>query len=410
MTPTNRRTSLQAGLLLAGATALAASIQGVVPVAGTAAQLVAILGPLAATACFTAIVALRETAPDRGKHTVPVDPVTGLARRDALLAEVERLYRETTLDSPTQLILLDLVGFKNYNDTFGYPAGDALLRRIGRNLHRLVSTRGTAFRLDGAEFAALVAYDADAPDLADFVASALKEEGEAFTVTPCHGTVIVPNEAPSAAEAMRLANERLYALKHAVRLPRERQSTEVLMAALDKRSPSHGDHVRGASELVESLARKLGVSAEELDHVRLAAELHDIGKVALPQTILEKRFPLDEEEWAYVRRHPLMGERVLKVAPALGDVARLVRWSHERFDGYGYPDGLDSSEIPLGARILAVCDAFDAMISPRAYRKALSPEQALAELRKEMGAQFDPIVVEAFCTLMDERTRLPLAS
>ena len=182
------------------------------------------------------------------------------------------------------------------------------------------------------------------------------------------------------------------------------------MAALDKRSPSHGDHVRGVSELVDALARKLGLTPEELDHVRLAAELRDIGKVALPQTILEKRFPLDEEEWDYVRRHPLMGERVLKAAPALGDVARLVRWSHERFDGYGYPDGLDSSEIPLGARILAVCDAFDAMISPRPYRKALSPQQALAELRKEMGAQFDPIVVEAFCVLMDERNRLPLAS
>ena len=105
-----------------------------------------------------------------------------------------------------------------------------------------------------------------------------------------------------------------------------------------------------------------------------------------------------------------MGERVLKAAPALGDVARLVRWSHERFDGYGYPDGLDSSEIPLGARILAVCDAFDAMISPRPYRKALSPQQAIAELRKEMGAQFDPIVVEAFCVVMEERNRLPLAS
>jgi HD-GYP domain-containing protein (c-di-GMP phosphodiesterase class II) len=208
---------------------------------------------------------------------------------------------------------------------------------------------------------------------------------------------------------MRLANERLYALKNALRPQPQRHGTEVLMAALDKRSPSHGDHVRGVSELVEALARKLGLTPEELDHVRLAAELHDIGKVALPQTILEKRFPLDEEEWDYVRRHTLMGERVLKAAPALGDVARLVRWSHERFDGHGYPDGLDSSEIPLGARILAVCDSFDAMISPRPYRKALSPQQALAELRKEMGAQFDPIVVEAFCVVMEERNRLPLA-
>jgi diguanylate cyclase (GGDEF)-like protein len=405
-----RPAKAQIALALLGAALVVASIHGVLPLGGMVAQILAVVAPLGATACFAAIVALRATGADRRPVDAIVDPLTGLASRDGLLTELDRLYRETTLDTPTQLILLDLVGFKGYNDTFGRPAGDALLRRISRNLRRLVSSRGSAYRLDGAEFAALVTYDADAPDLADFVATALKEEGEAFTVTPCYGTVLIPNEAPSPAEAMRLANERLYALKNALRPQVQKHGTEVLMAALDKRSPSHGDHVRGVSELVESLARKLGLTPEELDHVRLAAELHDIGKVALPQTILEKRFPLDEEEWEYVRRHPLMGERVLKAAPALGDVARLVRWSHERFDGYGYPDGLDSSEIPLGARILAVCDAFDAMISPRPYRKALSPQQAIAELRKEMGAQFDPIVVEAFCVLMDERNRLPLAS
>jgi diguanylate cyclase (GGDEF)-like protein len=404
-----RPASAQIACSIAGAALVVASIHGVLPFGGIVAEILSVAGPLGATACFAAIVALRERA-QQTAHIPVLDPLTELPSRDGLFLELDRLYRETTLDTPTQLILLDLVGFKDYNDTFGRPAGDALLRRISRNLRRLVSSRGSAYRLDGAEFAALVAYDADSPDLADFVASALKEEGEAFAVTPCYGTVLVPNEAPSPAEAMRLANERLYALKHAMRPQPHRHGTEVLMAALDKRSPAHGDHVRGVSELVEALARKLGLTPEELDHVRLAAELHDIGKVALPQTILEKRFPLDSEEWDFVKRHPLMGERVLRSAPALGDVAKLVRWSHERFDGYGYPDGLDSSEIPLGARILAVCDAFDAMISPRPYRKALSPQQALAELRKEMGAQFDPIVVEAFCVVMDERNRLPLAS
>jgi diguanylate cyclase (GGDEF)-like protein len=404
---TSLRPGLPVALGVAGAALVAASVHGILPVGGIVSQILAVAGPLGATACFAAIVALRERASEAVVAPV-VDELTGLERRDSLLAELERLYKETTLDLPTQLILLDLVGFKSYNDTFGRPAGDAMLRRISRNLRRLVSSRGSAYRLDGDEFAALVAFDSDAPDLADFVAGALKEEGEAFSVTPCYGTVLVPNEAPSPAEAMRLANERLYALKHALRPQHAKQGTEVLMAALDKRSPARGDHVRGVAELVESLSRKLGLTQEELDHVRLAAELHDIGKVALPQTILEKRFPLDEEEWEYVRRSPLMGERVLRSAPALGDVAKLVRWSHERFDGHGYPDGLDSSAIPLGARILAVCDAFDAMISSRPYRKAMSPEQAVAELRKEMGLQFDPIVVEAFCTVMEERNRLPL--
>src|SRR4051794_29152458 len=210
------RANPQIALSLLGTVLVVLSIHGILPVGGLLVQILAIGGPLGATGCFAALVALRERAVDAPAEPTR-DPLTGLASRDGLLAELGRLYRETTLDTPTQLILLDLVGFKSYNDTFGRPAGDALLRRISRNLRRLVCSRGSAYRLDGAEFAALVAYDSDAPDLADFVASALKEEGEAFSVTPCYGTVLIPNEAPSPAEAMRLANERLYALKHALR-------------------------------------------------------------------------------------------------------------------------------------------------------------------------------------------------
>src|SRR5882724_10751961 len=168
MTLTLRRAHAQIALSLAGIGLVALSMRGLVPVGGALAHVLTVAGPLGATACFAAIVALRETAPDRGAAVPLPDPLTGLATRDGLLLELERLYRETTLDTPTQLILLDLVGFKNYNDTFGRPAGDALLRRISRNLRRLVSSRGSAYRLDGAEFAALVTYDSDAPDLADF--------------------------------------------------------------------------------------------------------------------------------------------------------------------------------------------------------------------------------------------------
>ena len=135
--------------------------------------------------------------------------------------------------------------------------------------------------------------------------------------------------------------------------------------------------------------------------MRRAAELHDVGKSAVPDAILAKPGPLDEREWEFVRQHTLVGERILRAAPALASVARLVRSSHERFDGSGYPDGLAGETIPLGARIVAACDAWDAMMTNRPYRKALSQSEALTELRRCSGTQFDPLVVRALCAEVD---------
>jgi HD-GYP domain-containing protein (c-di-GMP phosphodiesterase class II) len=143
---------------------------------------------------------------------------------------------------------------------------------------------------------------------------------------------------------------------------------------------------------------------EELDEVARAAELHDLGKIALPDTILDKPGPLSEAEWEFMRRHTIVAERILLAAPALRPVARLVRSSHERWDGSGYPDELAGEQIPLGARVVAVCDAFDAMISDRPYRQALSDEEALAELRACAGTQFDAEVVEAFIGVLARAT------
>jgi two-component system, cell cycle response regulator len=136
--------------------------------------------------------------------------------------------------------------------------------------------------------------------------------------------------------------------------------------------------------------------------IRRAAELHDIGKIAIPDEILSKAGPLDEHEWDLMRRHTLIGERILGAAPALRPVAEIVRASHERWDGAGYPDGVGGERIPLGARIVFVCDAFDAMTADRAYRRAMSEEEALAELRRNAGSQFDPALVRLFLRLHAE--------
>lgn len=176
---------------------------------------------------------------------------------------------------------------------------------------------------------------------------------------------------------------------------------------LAERSPDLDEHLGGVSALAEDTARALGLDEHDVRLVRIAAELHDIGKSAIPDAILNKAGPLDADEWELMRRHTLIGERIVSAEPALLPVAQLVRWSHERFDGLGYPDGLAAEQIPLGARIVAVCDAFDAMLSHRPWRPAKSTEAALAELHRGAGSQFDATVVDAFDAIIDERSRLP---
>jgi len=370
--------------------------------------LYAIAGVITAICALTGAEFLRRR-PAQKQPTV--EDLTGLPGRARLLADLDRALSTSAPDRPAVLVLLDLVGFKEYNDTFGYPAGDALLKRLASKLSRVVATRGSAYRLDGDEFAALLAVEDDVGQLVDLVASALVEEGDGFAVAPCYGTALLPQDGSTASDALRVANERMYALKYSLRPSAGAlQSNEVLMEALAKRGPECGDHLHGLAEIVEAVARRLDVGIEELEQVRLAAELHDVGKTALPTTILQKSFPLDLEEREFVERHSMIGERILHAAPALHKVARIIRWTHERYDGTGYPDHLSGAEIPLGARIIGVCDAFDAMISNRPYRKAISVEEAMVELRQNAGSQFDPLVVDAFCAVMAERERFFLAA
>ena len=182
----------------------------------------------------------------------------------------------------------------------------------------------------------------------------------------------------------------MYARKGDRRVSAGRQTRDVLLRSLSERQPDLHVHLRGTADLALAVGRELGMDGEELDDVAHAAELHDVGKIAIPDAILEKSGPLDETEWGFMRRHTIIGERILLAAPALRSVARLVRSSHERWDGAGYPDGLRGEEIPLGARVVAVCDAFDAMTTNRPYRQRIGEPAALAELRRCAGTQFDP--------------------
>jgi diguanylate cyclase (GGDEF)-like protein len=324
------------------------------------------------------------------------DALTGLPNRRALIRALE----EHTLHlsrRPAVLALYDLDGFKRYNDAFGHQAGDALLARLGGALRAAIGRRGTGYRMGGDEFCVLLDGALDDPSaVLEAIAVALTEHGEGFSVTSSWGAVSLPEEADSCASALRIADQRMYAQKNGGRPSASRQSTDVLLRALAERHPALDDHAYDVAALAELTASRLGCTQDDVEQIRLAAELHDVGKVAIPAAILNKPGPLDEEEWEYIGRHTLIGERIVAAAPSLQRVARMVRSSHERHDGRGYPDGLSAEAIPLGARVIAVCDAYDAMVAPRPYSPAMRAPDAMAELWRCAGAQFDPAVVAAF--------------
>jgi two-component system, cell cycle response regulator len=331
------------------------------------------------------------------RHEARNDALTSLPNRRALQFDLDEALEQR---ADAALVLFDLDGFKHYNDSFGHQAGDALLVRLGAALQRDLAGRGTAYRMGGDEFCALLRPDgAQLTPLVERAAAALSEHGEGFSVTSSWGAVVLGTEAADPEEALRLADQRMYARKRSGRSSVGRQTTDVLLRALAERHPDLDGHSCDVALLAEATAVRLGLEPDDVEAVRQAAQLHDIGKVAIPETILHKPGPLDEAEWTFMRRHSVIGERIIAEAPALTRVAAMVRASHERFEGNGYPDKLAGAGIPLGARIVCVCDAYSAMVSERAYSPALTPQAAERELRDCAGSQFDPAVVEAFCAI-----------
>jgi diguanylate cyclase (GGDEF)-like protein len=327
------------------------------------------------------------------------DSLTGLANRRKLLTDLGVVLAE---QRPVLLMLLDLNGFKDYNDSYGHVVGDSLLERLGAQLLEAVEPTATAYRLGGDEFCVIAPLPAEDVQLEYelSVAAALTEVGDAFTVTSSYGSVRLPEEAKVSADALRLADQRMYAEKNGSRASAGRQSSDVLVQVLTERVPELGAHGDDVARLATVVGERMGIGGDDLEQLTHAAQLHDVGKIAIPDAIIGKPAALDESEWQFMRQHTVIGQRIIAAAPALARVGEYVRSSHERWDGSGYPDGLRGEEIPLAARIVAVCDAYDAMISTRPYDAALSHEAALVELARCAGTQFDPAVVAAFCAVV----------
>jgi diguanylate cyclase (GGDEF)-like protein len=332
------------------------------------------------------------------RHQAVTDPLTGLGNRRRLSADLAAALRVACESRPSLLLLLDLDGFKDYNDTFGHLAGDALLARLGAKLNEAVAGFGSAYRLGGDEFCAHIHLEGQDSDALIVKASAaLSETGAELSIEASLGVVLLPHEADSADHALQVADERMYANKRSRSTARS-QAGELLLRTMHAKQPRLDEHSSNVAELATRVPRRLGLGGEALDEIARAAELHDIGKVGIPDAILNKPSGLTDSEWEFIYQHTILGERILHGAPALRPVARLVRASHERWDGAGYPDCLRGEQIPLGARIVAVCDAYEAMTANRSYRDAVSHDVACRELRRSAGSQFDPEVIEAFLT------------
>jgi two-component system cell cycle response regulator len=325
------------------------------------------------------------------------DSLTALANRRKLLVDLEAEIESASKEEPRLLVLFDLNGFKTYNDTFGHPAGDALLARLAGKLAAAVGPDGAAYRMGGDEFCVLL--PGPEPDI-HRIAQALWESGEGFDVTSAYGAALIPDDATTVSTALSLADERLYAHKDLLAEIRRGTAHEPLLRTLAEREPELRAHVADVSSLAARVGEQLGLAPDELEELRLAAELHDVGKLAIPDMVLQKSGSLDPTEWGFIHSHTLIGQRILGAAPALRPIGTIVRSTHENWDGTGYPDGLAGEAIPLAARIIAACDAYSAMTSDRPYRAARTPAEAVAELRRCAGRQFDRGVVELLCAVL----------
>ena len=369
------------------------------------------------------------------------DAVSGLPNHRAIMARIdEEVARCQRADRACAVLFVDFDHFKRVNDTWGHQAGDTILREVGQRLRASIRQQDYVGRYGGEEFAVILTE----VDFLNAIAAAEKlcaavaqqpctwiRDGnvEKIPVTASLGVAVYPLHGQDREALIAHADNGMYQAKRAgrncvriadvdIELEQEPQArvesekpvmmpmqvVQAFTAMARAHDLSTSAHAYRLVSMVEATARKLGFSGEKLYQVHLGALLHDIGKVGVPDIILRKPGALTNEEWVEMRKHPEIGRQILdQVGGTFSQISDIVAGHHERWDGKGYPDGLSGEDIPLGARIITVVDAYDAMTSRRVYREPMSNEAARAELLRCSGQQFDPRVVEAFLSVLDEQ-------
>jgi diguanylate cyclase (GGDEF)-like protein len=353
------------------------------------------------------------------------DPLTGLPNHRAIVTAIEQeLTRSERYYRPCALLFLDLDHFKAINDGYGHPVGDAVLREFATAVRMSLRGMDTLGRWGGEEFIVILPETdtegarACAEGVRAAIAAHIFDVGGGLRLTCSVGVATYPFDSEAREGLVTAADRAMYGAKKLGRnqvrtasdpailaletdTPGSREdatlagTVEALTMLVEARDHYTGQHTLRVSALTTRLALALGLDASEAYMVGLAGRLHDVGKVAVPDAVLQKPAGLTEEEQALMRRHPVVGGDVISRVPSLRAIAPLIRAHHEQWNGNGYPDGVAGEQIPLGARIVAVADAYEAMTTDRPYQQARDEAWALAELRRCAGTQFDPIIVGA---------------
>ena len=363
----------------------------------------------------------------RAEQRSRIDELTGLFNRRHFEERLkEEISRHSRYGDVFSIFLLDLDNFKTYNDIYGHPSGDILLNQMGKIIKGSVRNADQAFRYGGDEFVVILPQTAvnDAYVVAERVrkriAGEMKEKE--VSVTCSIGLASYPSDGVISGELVNVADTALYYAKRTggnrvylsskilsepldeagIYARRNGLSTVyALVSTVEARDPYTYGHSRKVNSFAVALAEAIGLLPDDVSKVSTAALLHDIGKIGVPDKVLNKKGKLDKEDWEAIKSHPRLGANIVGNIPNLVPCVSTILYHHERWDGGGYPDGLKGEEIPIEARILAIADSFEAMTSPRPYRPALSIEEVMKELRQGAGLQFDPSLVEVFIGIIE---------
>lgn len=329
-----------------------------------------------------------------------------LSYRDFLTGLYNRRFYEEKLieygitdNFPISLIVIDVNGLKLTNDAFGHEAGDRLLIKVADCIKRSFSNKNVMARIGGDEFVILMPNTDhnSASDTIHLIETAMEKENiENVPISISSGWATVNEKGESMESLFKRAEDMMYRNKSAERNSLRHQSIQIIIKTLFEKSPREESHSERVSDLCMLIGRQMNMNASEIKNLQIAGLLHDIGKIGISNDILDKEGPLNEEEWIVIKKHPEISYNILSAVNDYGPLAEIVLAHHEWWDGSGYPNGLKGEEIPVKARIIAIADAFDAMISDRPYRKGMSEEKALQIIESQAGKQFDPAIVSIF--------------
>ncbi len=363
-----------------------------IPIADSAAPIIADDGKT-----FGVVMVFRDVS-DEKEHNRQIeylsyhDALTGLYNRHYLEEAIARLEGPEHL--PVAVIIADVNGLKITNDVFGHKAGDALLKNVADLMKSHCKAEAVAARWGGDEF--MILMPGTSLETAERVIREIKDtpifiEGSSLTLSLSLGCACKDREEGSIRAAMLQGEKNMYQQKLLEGKSYRNAIISTLLATLYEKSNETEAHSKRLETYCHAIGKELRLSSKEMDELSLLALLHDIGKVSINPSILQKPGLLTPEEWDEMKCHPEIGYRIAQATPELASIADLILSHHERWDGQGYPRGLREEEIPLACRILAVVDAFDAMTNHRVYRQAMSKKEALMELRRNAGKQFDPL-------------------